>query len=46
MDFYQDQLETLSDYSAMEKLEGRRVGMSQMIREALDDYIEKKKLKK
>jgi hypothetical protein len=45
MDFYQDQLETLSKHSLREKLEGKQGGMSQMIREALDDYIEKKKLK-
>lgn len=46
MNFYEDQLITLNDYKAMERLEGRRVEISQMIREAIDEYILKKKMKK
>src|SRR5690349_8087903 len=45
MDFYKDQLETLKNHSLREELAGRRIGISQMLREALDEYIAKHKLK-
>ena len=45
MDFYKDQLETLKNHSLREELAGRRIGISQMLREALDEYIVKYKLK-
>ena|SRR5947209_6487747 len=45
MDFYQDQLKILSRHSLEQKLAGKSIGMSQMIREAIDEYLEKKELR-
>lgn len=46
MNFYEDQLIALNDFKAMERLEGRRVEISQMVRDAIDEYMVRKKLKK
>lgn len=42
-EFFQDQLTTLKSFSLEEQLRGERGSMSQMVREALDAYIAKRK---
>ena len=41
-EFYQDQLETLRDFSLEEKRRGEQGNMSAMVREAIDAYIAKR----
>lgn len=41
-EFYQDQIDTLRQYSLEEKGHGEKGSMSEMVREALDSYIAKK----
>ena len=38
-EFFQDQIETLREFSLDEKLRGEKGSMSEMVREALDTYI-------
>jgi len=45
MNFYEDQLKYLRDYSLQEKLKGKQLGISEMVRDAIDSYIEKSKEK-
>jgi hypothetical protein len=42
-EFYQDQIETIRRWSLEEKLQGGNGNMSEMVREALDDYIAKRR---
>jgi hypothetical protein len=42
-EFFQDQIETLKQFSLEEQLRGEKGSMSQMVREALDTYIAKRK---
>ncbi len=42
-EFFQDQIETLKQFSLDEQLRGEKGSMSQMVREALDMYIAKRK---
>ncbi len=42
-EFYQDQIETLRQLSLEEKALGRKGSMSEMVREALDAYIERRR---
>jgi hypothetical protein len=42
-EFFQDQLETLKRFSLDEQLRGEKGSMSQMVREAIDAYIVKRK---
>lgn len=42
-EFYQDQIETLRQFSLAEKARGEKGSMSQMVREALDMYIAKRR---
>ena len=46
MNFYEDQLKYLRDYSLQEKIKGKQLGVSEMVRDAIDAYIEKIKEKK
>jgi hypothetical protein len=46
MNFYEDQLKYLRDYSLQERIKGKQLGVSQMVRDAIDSYIEKIKEKK
>lgn len=46
MVFYEDQLFTLNRYSSLLAVEGVKKSASEMIREALDEYIEKNQIKK
>jgi hypothetical protein len=41
-EFYQDQIEQLRRISLEAKLEGEKGSMSEMVREAIDDYIAKR----
>ena len=41
--FYQDQVEELRRLSLEEKMQGEKGSMSEMVREAIDDYLTKKK---
>jgi hypothetical protein len=42
-EFFQDQIETLRDFSLDEKMRGEKGSMSQMVREAIDAYVSKRK---
>ena len=42
-EFYQDQVEDLRHIALEEKLKGGKGNMSEMVREAVDEYLEKKK---
>ncbi len=42
-DFYEDQVSFLTRVSLEERMAGREGSMNAMVREALDDYIQKKK---
>ena len=42
-DFYEDQVSYLTRVSLEERMAGREGSMNAMVREALDDYIQKKK---
>lgn len=42
-EFYQDQVEELRSLSLEEKIQGGKGSMSEMVREAIDDYLRKKK---
>ena len=42
-EFYQDQVEELRRLSLEEKLQGGKGSMSEMVREAIDDYLAQKK---
>ena len=42
-EFFQDQIETLKKFSIEEQIRGEKGSMSQMVREALDAYIAKRK---
>jgi hypothetical protein len=42
-DFYEDQVSFLTRVSLEERIAGREGSMNAMVREALDDYIQKKK---
>ncbi len=42
-EFFQDQIETLKGFSLNEQLNGEKGSMSQMVREAIDAYIAKRK---
>ena len=42
-EFYQDQVEELRRLSLEEKMQGEKGSMSEMVREAIDDYLTKKK---
>lgn len=42
-EFYQDQVEDLRRISLEEKLTGEKGSMSEMVREAIDEYLEQKK---
>jgi hypothetical protein len=46
MIFYADQLQILTRHSLQSKMNGKPVSISQMMRDALDDYIHKHNLKK
>jgi len=41
-EFYEDQLVTLKKISLQEQLDGKPGNMSQMVREALDEYLKKR----
>src|SRR5215211_92771 len=41
-EIYEDQMEALRKLSFQEKMEGKLGSMSQMMREAIDDYLKKK----
>ncbi len=41
-EFYQDQLDLLRHISLEEKMMGEKGSMSEMVREALDDYLAKR----
>ena len=41
-EFYQDQVEQLRNISLEEKMHGEKGSMSEMVREALDEYLAKK----
>ncbi len=41
-EFYQDQLELLRKISLEEKMAGEKGSMSEMVREAIDDYLTKR----
>jgi hypothetical protein len=41
-EFYQDQVEQLRRLSLEEKIKGGKVSMSEMVREAIDEYLAKK----
>jgi hypothetical protein len=41
-EFYEDQLVTLKKLSLQEQMDGKPGSMSQMVREALDDYLKKR----
>lgn len=41
-EFYQDQLDLLRRISLEEKMQGEKGSMSEMVREALDDYLAKR----
>jgi hypothetical protein len=42
-EFYQDQIDSLRHYSLDEKLRGEKGSMSQMVREAIDAYLAKRR---
>ncbi len=42
-EFFQDQIESLKRFSLDEQLQGEKGSMSQMVREAIDSYIAKRK---
>src|SRR6266566_3880280 len=42
-EFYQDQVEELRRLSLEEKMQGGKGSMSEMVREAIDDYLTEKK---
>jgi hypothetical protein len=42
-EFYQDQVEELRHLSLEEKMQGEKGSMSEMVREAIDGYLAKKK---
>lgn len=42
-EFFQDQIETLKSFSLEEQMRGEKGSMSQMVREAVDAYIAKRK---
>jgi hypothetical protein len=42
-EFYQDQVEELRQISLKEKMQGGKGSMSEMVREAIDEYLVKKK---
>jgi len=42
-EFYQDQVEELRRLSLEEKMQGEKGSMSEMVREAIDGYLKKKK---
>ena len=42
-EFFQDQIETLRQFSLDEKLRGEKGSMSEMIREAVDSYISRRR---
>src|SRR5436190_1772344 len=42
-EFYQDQVEELRRLSLEEKMQGAKGSMSEMVREAIDDYLTEKK---
>jgi len=44
-EFYQDQVEQLRRVSLEEKIKGGKVSMSEMVREAIDEYLAKKTTK-
>lgn len=41
-EIYEDQLARFRRLSALSELDGKRIGMSQMVRDALDDYLKTK----
>ena len=45
-DFYADQIDYLTKTSLQERLDGGEGSMNAMVREALDDYIQKRKARK
>jgi hypothetical protein len=45
-EWYEDQLNALKRLSVQEQLEGKQGSMSAMVREAIDDYLNKKSFKK
>ena len=45
-EFYEDQLASLKQISLQEQLAGKSGNMSQMVREAIDDYLKKRASKK
>jgi hypothetical protein len=45
-EWYEDQLNALKRLSIQEQLEGKQGSMSAMVREAVDDYLQKKSAKK
>ena len=46
MNFYEDQMKYLRNYALQEKMKGKQLGVSEMIRDAIDSYIEKIEEKK
>lgn len=42
-EFFQDQVETLKQFSLEEQIRGEKGSMSQMVREAIDAYLAKRK---
>jgi hypothetical protein len=42
-EFFQDQIETLRDFSLEEKLRGEKGSMSEMVREGIDMYLSKRR---
>ena len=45
-EIYEDQMDSLRKLSLQEKMEGKLGSMSQMMREAIDDYLNKRKSSK
>jgi hypothetical protein len=42
-EFYQDQIDALREFSLQERLAGNKGNMSEMVREALDDFISRRR---